>query len=374
MDVIRYLPISSSSLLGPASVVPGLTSGTWIERYDEPGEFSFKSPWVSKITKELPLGTLVSHVKTSELMMVTEHTVSTEDGRRELTINGRGFLDILKTRYIGTLAATTSPVKQPYVINSATPDDAIVKAIYDHIIYESDNVGNVSYVRGIPNLVAFTGVVWPAPAPAPSSHIIDDGTVWAGISEILNANDLGIRVLRPGTLSFSNTNTVILIHNGIDRTRSVNFDAFDQVFGEEEIVRSVDRAYTHAFVKSTYFRSSIKINNPPGVIVRQLEIDASYLDSQFNSMPDGAGAIYILASMMYLGQQAIKARQPKAYSSESFVNHRYIQCRTHYNVGDIVSVTDSTGERRSKRVVEFVETFDRSGTTNYPTFQEIEPY
>lgn len=372
MDVIRYTSPGASYLLGAASVVSGLTSGTWIERYDEPGEFSFKSPWVAETIKQLPLGALVSHVKTAELMLVTEHAVTNEDGVREVTVKGRGFLDILKQRYVGTLAAESSPVKQPYVVSSATPDAAILKTIYDHIIYDSHDVGNVSYIRGMPELVAFNVVSWPAPAPAPSSHIIDDGTVWRGVEELLNAHDLGIRVLRPGSLSFSNTDTIILIHNGQDLTKSVKFDSFDQTVGVEESVRNTNELYTHAFVKSTWFRLSVKINNSSPLSVRQVELDVSYLDAQFDTVPDGQAAIYVLAVMQYLGQQAIRARRLKAYTSGTFINHRYVRCRVHYNVGDLVGVVDSNGDVQTKRVVEFVETFDKTEETNCPTFREIE--
>ena len=63
MDLIKFPPAPGPSLtLTGAELVENWDSVTWIERFNEPGEFTIESKISSGVEQDLPIGTLISHI------------------------------------------------------------------------------------------------------------------------------------------------------------------------------------------------------------------------------------------------------------------------------------------------------------------------
>lgn len=87
-----------SRLYRPEKLIVGFSEVIWTERYAEPGEFLMTFPYRDEIKKLLPLGSLVSHSNTRDVMIVKTHEIKKVDKRRVLEVWGDSFLTILKYR------------------------------------------------------------------------------------------------------------------------------------------------------------------------------------------------------------------------------------------------------------------------------------
>lgn len=102
MDIVRlgeYNNVNPDYL--PDQIVEGFTSKIWTERYLDPGQFEFKTPFVDELMEILPEQTFISHRHTKEVMQVETHSISTDDfGVEELTISGRSVDAIFQSRFV----------------------------------------------------------------------------------------------------------------------------------------------------------------------------------------------------------------------------------------------------------------------------------
>ena len=101
IDSNKVVDYPNDTLTG-AKIVPNLTSKMWVERFSEPGEFEFTAPVYSDILDDLPIGSLVSHVDSQEVMIVENHEFTeSKDGKTEIKVSGRSFEVYLENRVIG---------------------------------------------------------------------------------------------------------------------------------------------------------------------------------------------------------------------------------------------------------------------------------
>lgn len=115
MDLFKYKDISSFS---DGESINGWESISWIERYRDPGAFELKARLSSGLKDFLPIGTVISHAKTLEIMIVENHEVIEDvDEDPSLKITGRSFDSYLEQRVVGANQNWASP---PAVIPNYT--------------------------------------------------------------------------------------------------------------------------------------------------------------------------------------------------------------------------------------------------------------
>jgi len=369
MDLFKFIPASSAdaTILTNGEPIVGTTSVTWVERYRDPGEFEITGFVSSGLKSALPLGTLISHVKTADVMMVENHEIIEEEPGADavIKISGRSLEAFLDHRVVGmyqnwTTQAATLP---EYILSSATTWTQASVLINDHIytVAASDTFSALS------NLVANTAV---SESGVATPRTIKRGNLHTRLVELLNIDDTGIRVIRVGRfvtgVSASTTDTRFIIHKGNDKTASVLFsvDAGDissaQYFWSNRLEKNaalVTGRYVETFVPGT----STKYNR------RIMFVDASDIDGSLPDTPIGTTLTDIRAKMAVRGAMALKAQKSVALVSAEVSSTSGYQYRVDYDIGDVVMVAGNYGEMAKMRVVEFVEIEDENGESGHPT-------
>lgn len=255
MDLVRLgAPYTTTYL--PDMLIEGYNSLVWTERFQSHGEFELKTFDVDRVFKALPEDALVSHLETRHVMMVETHSIEMvgegADARPELTVRGRSASLILEHRYVEgkygkkrrlrkKLSAVGAGITLMYnVLDNASGKD-VTRGDDDPDTEFTVNDYDWNTKDRIPN-VAIS-----------DSASVDGETRWWNVKEgmlypqlmkILIDQDLGLRVLRPGSPNPATVATVTAnpiadrgvinrtfvedvqalrfdIYNGVDKTRTV---------------------------------------------------------------------------------------------------------------------------------------------------------
>lgn len=370
MDVFRFLNPTHPTLLGRGKLINGLKSKMWIERYRDPGEFEFTAKIEKDAQIQLPVGCLISHVGSTEVMMVENHEISEDPGSdTEVKITGRSFEAFLENRIVGANKdfPTDSSATLEYTL---LPDYSWIQSeqmIKDHI-YESNlfdpddalpNVAVISTVTG-------TGVQ--------EDRSIKRGDLHSSLLELLAVDDLGIKNVRPGPLSplgWSNSDLAMVIHQGLDLRSEVYFS---HLIGE---VDNADYLWTNkafknaALISGRWIETTVKAV-ASGYDRRVMLVDGSDIDSSFTAAPTGSDRDLVLAIMQARGRALLLAqRNVVLVKTEATKNSTMYKYRENYDLGDIVTVEGQHSETAAMQVTEYVEIEDENGETGYPTLSGI---
>lgn len=339
----------------------------WTERYRSSGEFEIKAPVSSGLQTFLPLGTMISHVNTLEVMIVEDHQVSEKANEDpELTVTGRSFESYLENRVIGTEQAFPNPAPPPleYTLAAGYTWEQAVVLINDHI----KMFDTVSWENNLLNVDAITSIVGTG---ASVVRIPKRGTVYAALLELLAVDDLGIKTVRRNYFSGEDSyQTKFVVHNGVDLRSSVIFsanagdlDGVDYLWTnrKEKNAALVTGRYVEVFVPG----SSAHYNR------RIMTVDGSDIDGSFDTVPTGTDLTDIRAKMVIRGQQALSSQNQVNIARVDISESARPQYRTDYNVGDIVTVDANYGAMAARRVVEYVEIEDGKGASGHPTLAAI---
>lgn len=372
MDIIRFHNPTNPTKFERGEIINGLRSKMWIERYAAGGEFTLVGPVDRGLREKLPVGSFISHLDTSEVMIIEDHEINDDAGSEtEVKITGRGFESYFEQRIVGmnkNYPTVTTP--SDYIIPAAYTWNQAVTLISDHILAANliDDNNALSFVSVVTN-VAGTSVS--------EARTIKLGELYSELLNLLAIDDLGIKIFRPGPsspLGAASPNLAIQIHIGVDRTGQV---VFSYESGE---IESADYLWSNRNLKNAALVSSRWLETvviPPGVVGydrRWMLVDASDLDSALNSAPSvGASRDAMIARMQQRGLQALAAQNTlaitKAEVSKRAVKAKY---RTDYDVGDYITVEGDYNETSFMRVTEYVEIDDETGISGYPTLTMIE--
>jgi Siphovirus ReqiPepy6 Gp37-like protein len=371
MEIFRFLNTTSGDplLMNNGVIINNLKSKTWIERYGEAGEFTLTADLTSNIRSLLPLGSYISHLDSTDIMIVENHEVKDyKDRDPEVVITGRGFETILENRIVGAL------INSPYVTAagpmyfpiSGNLEDQIYAVIMSHIHGDSvlnpdDELPHIEVGRYDLNITT-------------SNKNVELGDLYTAVVNLLKLGDLGLRVYRPRTSGIGGlgaNDIYMAIHQGTDQRNRIMF-SYDT--GEIETIDSLwsnklekNAALVYGrWIKVDIFGSEVKGDR------RYMLIDASDIDNQQTEAPSGDW-IGIFGYVMGLrGWDILKNQKTvgitKAEIAKDFNQFMY---RRDFNIGDIVSIYGSTNETTAMRIIEYVEIEDETGMQSYPTLAEI---
>jgi hypothetical protein len=370
MDVIKFSNVAEPTRLDRGEVVNGITSKMWIERYREAGEFSFTANVESGLKEKLPIGSIVSHVDTTEVMVVENHEISSDKGKAtEIVITGRGFESLLDNRIVGTNRNYNVPtIPSEYLLSASQTWLQAVQLVKDHIsadlLLEADN--EIPYVTVMTDITG-TGVS--------EARLVKRGTVYERLMELLQVDDLGQRFVRPGPwspLTAGSINGALIFHRGVDRSKQIAFShatgdivSADYLWSNRKLKTAV--LVTGRWVEVMVVGTATKYNR------RVMYIDASDIDSKYNEAPLSTDLTAVTNSMQQRGLEALAAQKDivltKAEIAKNASNANY---RVDFNVGDIISVLGDYNENAVMRVSEYVEIEDKTGRSGYPTLTMID--
>lgn len=371
MDIFRFVNPLDKTRFRQGKIVNGLKSKMWIERYREGGEFTLVANVDTGVMAELPIGCFISHVDTTEVMMVENHEINDQKGKQtEVVVTGRGFETYFEQRIVGSnknYPTITAP--SDYVLAANYTWIQAVQLISDHIIALNliDDNNSLNYIS-IVHSVGGVGVS--------EERVVKIGDLYKSLNELLANDDLGIRIIRPGSwspLGVSDPNLLIQIHKGVDRSASVIFSYDTGEIESADYLWSNKKFKNAALVTGKWVETVVIPPTAVGLDRRWMFVNASDLDSSLDVAPTGPALTFMIAMMQQWGLQALAAQNPvaitKAEVSKEKTNSKY---RIDYDVGDTVTVAADYNETTSMRVTEYVEIDDENGTSGYPTLSMIE--
>lgn len=358
-------PGLSTLYLTNARPINGLSSFMWIERYRTASEFTIKAPVSSNLRFLLPLGSLMSHTDTQELMIVESHEISENtDGDVEICVTGRSFETFMEQRvlshnsYADDLAHATI---NTYAFGSVDKAAAHTVALIEYNLRTGMNPSTlITNCRAVSTVPVSIGV-----AESRELKITD---LYTGVLSVLAVDDLGIRSVRPGPLSQLPTATDVgfVIHRGEDKSETVSFDYSSGDIKNAQYLWTIKNEKNAALTQGTNYQMVVSPSGRIGYELRVGYVDAKNVDVQpLNSTTEAA--LLTSKANSYLGEHKA-SNIARVEISPTATRLKY---RKDYNVGDIVSVYGNYDTYGKMRVVEHVEIIDSTGQSSYPTLEAI---
>jgi len=369
MDIFKFTNPTAPTKMERGVIINGLKSKLWVERYRQAGEFKLVGPVRLGLQQLLPIGAFVSHVDTSEVMIVEDHEIN-EDRDKEsmISISGRGFEAFFENRVVGS--NKTLPFNTGVTDYTLTAGYLWIQArdlIQNHVL--------ASLLIDDDNEIPYLQVIAQAATSGTSiQRSVQQGELYSRLMELLEIEDLGIRVFRPGPLNPAGSSSVdmsVVIHKGIDRSASLVF-SYDS--GE---VESADYLWSSRLLKNCALVSGKWIqvlvdHAAVGMARRMLFVDANDIDNTYSVAPTGGDLTNVQNAMQQRGILAL-AGQKSVDITKIDVSKKAGRAvyRRDYQVGDTIMV-DGDYNATSKRVVsEYVEIEDENGASGYPTLAPI---
>jgi hypothetical protein len=213
MDIIKLDPTTYL----PTRAVEGLSSKIWAERFLRLGDFVLKSRDIAGTRAALPKGSFISHTDTKEVMMVEDLVETTDDqGIKELTVTGRSADLILENRWVEgvyqkrrTMVMNYGPAHAALVLMWQAVDNATGFDVTRPRKGE-DNDGERwpwNTLDAIPN-VMITETTTGFATEIPTRKWLKEGLLYEQLIKILEADDYGIRTIRPGENDYTDVNRI----------------------------------------------------------------------------------------------------------------------------------------------------------------------
>lgn len=363
MNLFKFNPVTSPTVLEHGEFINNATRVTWIERYADTGEITIEAPVSSGLREFLPEGTLVSHTDTYEVMIIENHEI--EEPKREdptLKITGRSFESWLENRIVGVNLCRSSSNIVEFVCDPDFTWEQIVYLINQHI----DDIAVISSFDALENVVASTII---SGSGVSEERTIDRKDVLSAVQELLAIDDLGIRTIRrvPWSVPAGSTaETILDIYNGEDKTQEVVFswksgdlDAASYLFSNKKLKNA-------AMVLGRYVWTMVDDSNA-GYDRRMMIVNADDLDGNLSAAPVGGSLTTLLSKMEVRGRQALAKQRQVTISQTDISDLTRYQYRRDYNIGDLVSLDGNFGQTAVMRVIEYAEIEDESGVSGHPT-------
>lgn len=349
-------------------LINNIESCLWIERYLEGGEFTITGDPTPQFRSDLAVGTLLSHVDTKEVMIVTSHEIDeSKDDEVKLVIKGISVEKYMMLNRFITMGSTfglndpTSDAPHEFTLLSNMLWIQAVILMEDFL--ESSIMGTA---ENFPNLNVTTTL---SGGGFPQERVVKRGVLYPEVIRLLKSGDYGIKVVRPTVAG--DTTLDLIVHAGADLRTSVQFT---WIGGDVEKARyywSIDKDKNSAYVVAKYYGLRIRPSGVTGWDLRVMGVDASDWETKYVE-PSGLELARIDAILTARGNEGLSDNN-KAEIIDATIspNSRWVY-RRDYNVGDIVYVIGNHGVSAPMRVTEFAENMDESGESGYPTLSVLE--
>lgn len=447
-------------------IVNGITKIEWTERYREADDFKLTAPLESRVDQVLPIGSCITHTESSTIMLVEniEINEASEGEDSMIMISGRSLETMLENRVRGALYFNQSPFPpgHPYGLvwdfwdpfqQWRTGGSTDLEHMWGHYFDnrqlggdDSDNKwksADFVYWLMYPFLI-YNGQTFPSPAdpndrfypsgisypiqpsgdfnlfnPLPSSKMeprqinSGEGPIYDKMLEILESDNLGIRVMNPRYTKqyHSNTSglgnpqdiptTYFYIHAGKVK-KDVTFSSYHGDIESAQYLWSNKDYYNDIYIRGTHMAYRLKQAGYTGFGRRTLYAD--YTEADGHLQDDGIGwymslpsdfdeAIWgegqsnpatgplgnhsayawylrVFAAMRARAQELLGQHKITATAAVEVKRNltRYTY-RQDFDIGDLVTIDTELVPNSVRRVVEYVEIQDENGYIGYPVLE-----
>ena len=364
MDIFKFINPEEPTKMAQGELINNIDSKLWIERYRPLSEFELTGNVESELHLLLPIGSFVSHVESTEIMIVENHQINEKlNSPTTVTVSGRSFESFFENRIIGSNKTwpTEATANDEYMLPFDYSWNQAVKMIADHVeiplLFEAGD--------GIPYLDVLTDIMSTTGESVDRS--IPRGDLHSRLLELLAIDDLGIKVKRPGL----DVNMSAIVHSGRDLTQQVVFAYNTGEIENADYLWSNKLFKNAALVTGRWFETVVRLS-PTGYNRKMMFIDASDIDGAYSEAPTGTLRDTLIQMMAARATSILNAQKDislvKAELNKETMKYQY---RKDYQVGDVVGINDPYNKLSKMRVTEYVEIEDENGESGYPTLSII---
>lgn len=341
------------SSYNPSDTIQNFDTLAWTERYQVPGDFQIVVNDEISVLEKLPLGSLISHTDTTEVMIVENHNIVRDKEKNlKIKITGRSFETFAENR-------TNVPVGNITIASIESPQAASYFATA--LLKLGLLNGFSSAADTIPNLLVYSDIRALDSAMESSTKI---GDIYSLVLEYLRLCDGGIKTVRPNG---AQTTMDLIVHDGKDLTLSIIFYAQYEDLEDAEYFWSIKTYKNYAAMKlydlARIYRTRALLADVTGLERRLLYVDAGDL---VNSTPP-ASDDYVAAR----AQIALNEHKKIALLQAKISNTAKPKFKINYDVGDLVTVFGEFATSQAMRVTEHILTVDKDGMRGYPSLSAI---
>lgn len=361
--------------MGGGRFIQGINKALWVERYREPGEFSFEAPMDQNLHGQAPVGSFVSHTDSNEIMVVENCEVQESNDRPEVVvISGRSLDAFLDYRVVGSelVSPPAGPITE-YTLAADTVWEQAGQLIKDHIL-----AANVTEPK---NALPNTMVDWDAPdigSPpydaGSVSRTIDRGSLHKRLIEHLETFDLGIRIQRPRGGYTNPTLVKFVIHGGTQRSSPLV--SFSQTRGGVTDVQYFDtnKTYYNAlYLGGEYIDRKTSAGTHSGYARRVKYYDLTQDQSHLVAPLAPATQTLWQNFMQWVSDEVLPSYRATSLMDVTISNRGGAPVYgKDYEIGDIVRLDGRHGVKWV-RAVEHIIAKDRDGVTKFPGFSDVDP-
>ena len=342
----------------PNETVNDFDSLVWVERYQVAGDFKLEVLDQISILSQLPLGTLISHTNTKEVMIVENHEFDrTANKSIKVTVSGRSFETFAEQRVtLGSEQPLEDEITGDAIVESVGPLSSADVAAY--LLAARLEDGTASANDEITNLVVDTDMRDP---DAVLTHTIKRGDIYTRVLELLKLGDAGLKTIRPNG---AQTTMNLVVHDGDDLTDTVIFYAQNEDLSDAKYLWSIKNYKNYAMVAAKIF----------ALQYRQRDVGSTQTGLNrrimYEEAPDLEGD-YVAGST----DDPVEARAQTVMGEKKMV--ALIQAtisptarpkfKINYDVGDLVTVYGEFGASQIMRVTEHILTVDKDGMRGFPS-------
>lgn len=367
-----------------AEFVPGIEKKSWIERYNEPGEFKFEAPIDAGMQHLIVPGSLVSHKDTVDVMVCESMEVEDrEDEGTWVVTSGRDLKSLLEGYVVGGNRGPGPSIisNQYYSLGNDYIVQQLILMLIDHTILSPDPKDNFPwFTYGLQEDMWSVGL-------KQNRSMKMGKKLWDAVSELLEMAALGMRIVRPtefsAPLAGQSSRFTGVIHDGNDVSRDVIFSYEAGDLKSANYLWTIKNRHTNAYFRGKWIEgrtlpSGLAAEDNPydddeGFGRSTLFVDVRDIDDWMETAPTDQ---LIIDNTWWLMKQRAQT-ELDSYNEITLITpeidadaeHLY---RRDYDIGDIVTVLGNYGVRGRKRVTEFAEFQDENGYSGEPTVSEIE--
>lgn len=357
---MKVFKLNSSHL--PDTTIQDFESLAWSERYQEAGDFQMVVENDISILTLLPLGVLISHTDTTEVMIVENHEIE-RDAKKNLKVivSGRSFETFSENRY--TVGSETPLVDQVTGdTNVQTLAAGPASAAVSQLLKSALENGTAAVKDVVPNLLVRTDVSF---LDADLEHVVKRGDVYSKVLEFLKLCDAGLKTIRPNG---AQTTMDLVIHDGEDLTTSVIFYAQYEDLENAKYFWSIKNYKNYALLAAKYYarvyRDRVISVGLTGLDRRIMYLEANDLEGIYDP-PDPTDVFSARA------QAALDSHPKIALIQAQVSKTAKPKFKIDYDVGDLVTVFGEFVTAQPMRVTEHVLTVDKDGMRGFPSLSAL---
>lgn len=331
-------------------VVDEFKSLIWTERMSDPGDFELVLP-PSKKWSSLTINRLFTHPETKEAMIIEQrHETTDVQGEQVLTLRGRSLDTLLEKRSV------VPPAGKENWINYGPIFEAISLLVRDFALTNND-LGGANDI--IPDLYRHIDIN----DMEVHSIAVPIKDLYSAIKDLADSRDLRFGI----ELNASSPRLRFYAIEGSER--QIFFSTQLDTLSDPSFLHTNVDHYNVAYVYAAQgaYRTAVGNTSASGLDRRVLTVDASDLN-----VDEDTTVSQLTSQMRQRGlEELAKHKEKRLFDGKLTGVDPYVY-RTHYSLGDVVTLIDSSNNKQKVRISEYIFSQDNQGLKRYPTFTSIE--